>query len=69
MFSSQYRCPDCGGSEGFRSRRRSFAEKYLLPFLLLRPVRCGKCFRRSLASVFAAVREREPNPAMKTRAA
>ena len=69
MFSSHYRCSDCGGSEGFRSRRRSFVEKYLLPFLFLRPVRCAKCFRRSHASVFAGVREREPNPEMKARVA
>lgn len=69
MFSSQYRCRDCGGSEGYRSHRRSFVEKYFLPLFLLQPVRCANCFRRSNASMFASVREREPKPAMKTRAA
>ena len=41
-----YRCRDCGSEVGFRSRRRTMSERFLLPLLLLQPVRCGECFRR-----------------------
>ena len=57
-----YYCRDCGSDVGFRSRRRSFAERYLLPLLLLRPVRCGDCFRRDYRLVFTRVRDRMPEP-------
>jgi hypothetical protein len=53
-----YRCSDCGSTAGFRSRRRTFVERYLLPLFLLRPVRCGACFRRDYRSIFVEVRER-----------
>jgi hypothetical protein len=53
-----YRCGDCGSNVGFRSRRRTFSERYLLPILLLQPVRCGECFRRDYRLVFTPVRER-----------
>ena len=53
-----YKCGDCGSPVGFRSRPRSFTEKYILPLFLLRPVRCGDCFRRSYRWVFEDVRER-----------
>jgi len=53
-----YRCPDCGSTVGFRSRRRTVAERFLLPILLLRPVRCGECFRRDYRLIFTQVHER-----------
>ena len=53
-----YRCYDCGSDVGFRSRRRGFTERYILPLLLLQPVRCGECFRRDYRLVFTRVRER-----------
>jgi hypothetical protein len=59
MFSTPYRCPDCGGSEGYRSRRRNFVEKRILPLLLLRPVRCVNCYRRIQVSMFVDVPERK----------
>ena len=58
MLSKQFRCSDCGGLDGFRSRPRTFTEKYILPILLLRPVRCVDCFRRKYQTVFVNVRER-----------
>lgn len=58
MFSRQFQCRGCGGLVGYRSRRRTFIEKYFLPLLLLRPVRCGDCFRRSYRPLFVLVRER-----------
>jgi hypothetical protein len=57
-FIPPYRCHDCGSEMGFRSRRRTFAERYLLPVFLLQPVRCGECFRRDYRLVFTHVRER-----------
>lgn len=53
-----YHCHDCGSETGFRSRRRTFTERYLLPLLLLQPVRCGECFRRDYRLIFTQVRDR-----------
>ena len=53
-----YRCRDCGSNEGFRSRRRTLTERFVLPLFLLKPVRCGECFRRDYRLIFTQVRER-----------
>jgi hypothetical protein len=58
MLSKSFQCSDCGSRDGYRSRPRTFAEKYILPVLCLRPVRCADCFRRSYQWVFVPVRER-----------
>jgi hypothetical protein len=58
VLSRDYVCPDCGNNEGFRSRPRSVAERFVLPLLLLRPVRCGNCFRRDYRPIFLHVRKR-----------
>jgi hypothetical protein len=60
MLSKQYECPDCGGSEGYRSRRRNLIEKYILPLMMLQPVRCTSCYRRTSVSMFVHVPERAP---------
>jgi hypothetical protein len=52
-FIPPYRCSDCGSDVGFRSRRRTFTERFILPVLLLQPVRCGECFRRDYRLIFA----------------
>ena len=57
-FVPPYRCQDCGSEVGFRSRRRTFTERYLLPLFLLQPVRCGECFRRDYRLIFTQVRDR-----------
>ncbi len=57
LFPS-YRCRDCGSEVGFRSRRRTLTERYLLPLFLLQPVRCGECFRRDYWTIFTPVHER-----------
>jgi hypothetical protein len=56
-----YFCRDCGSEVGFRSRRRNFAEKFILPLLFLRPVRCGECFRRDYRLIFTRVHDRMPD--------
>jgi hypothetical protein len=70
-----FRCQDCGSEVGFRSRRRTFSERYLLPVFLLQPVRCGECFRRDYRLIFTRVKDRlsevsgmipaEPRPSAK----
>jgi len=57
-FAPTYRCHDCGSEEGFRSRRRTLMERFLLPLFLLQPVRCGQCFRRDYRLIFTQVRDR-----------
>jgi len=57
-FARPYRCHDCGSEVGFRSRRRTLMERYLLPLFLLKPVRCAECFRRDYRLMFTRVRER-----------
>jgi len=54
----EFHCSDCGCETGFRSRRRTFSERYLLPIFLLQPVRCSECFRRDYRLIFMPVRER-----------
>jgi DNA-directed RNA polymerase subunit RPC12/RpoP len=53
-----YRCRDCGSKLGFRSRRRTLAERFVLPLFLLKPVRCGECLHRDYRLVFTPVHER-----------
>jgi hypothetical protein len=60
-FVQTYRCRDCGSEIGFRSRRRTLIERFLLPLFLLKPVRCGECFRRDYRLIFTPVRERFSN--------
>ena len=57
-FTHPYICHDCGSEVGFRSRRRNFLERFLLPVMLLQPVRCGECFRRDYRLIFTEVRDR-----------
>lgn len=57
-FAQPYRCRDCGSEVGFRSRRRTFTERFILPLFLLQPVRCGECFRRDYRLIFTPVRDR-----------
>jgi len=54
----EFHCSDCGSNVGFRSRRRTLTERYLLRLLLLQPVRCGECFRRDYRPIFTQVKDR-----------
>jgi hypothetical protein len=69
MLRSRFHCPDCGGSDAYRSRRRTFLERFVLPFFLLRPVRCSKCFLRINVSALTRARPREHRPSIKPQAA
>jgi len=57
-FIPPYICRDCGSETGFRSRRRTLTERFILPLLLLQPVRCGECFRRDYRLIFTPVLDR-----------
>jgi hypothetical protein len=61
FLAQPYICRDCGSEVGFRSRRRSFTERVILPIFLLQPVRCGECFRRDYRLIFTIVGERPPD--------
>ena len=56
--SVEFHCFDCGSEVAFRSRRRTFSERYILPLFFLQPVRCGECFRRDYRLIFTPVKER-----------
>jgi hypothetical protein len=58
----QFHCDDCGSNTAFRSRRRTFSERCLMPLFLLKPVRCGECYRRDYRLLFVTVKERVPEP-------
>jgi len=64
----EFHCDDCGSDVGFRSRRRTFSERYLLPVFLLQPVRCAECFRRDYRFLFMPVNERLPEAIKKVPA-
>jgi DNA-directed RNA polymerase subunit RPC12/RpoP len=42
----KFSCPHCRSEEVFRSHRRGFIERYLLPPFRMRPYRCIKCDTR-----------------------
>jgi hypothetical protein len=65
-FGQPYVCRDCGGEVGFRSRRRTLSERFILPLFLLQPVRCSECFRRDYRLIFTPVRDRLPEPTRMT---
>ena len=59
---SKFRCPLCGSEMAYRSRPRNFTERFLLPLALLRPVRCGECYRRTYATLFTEAKKRNQHP-------
>jgi hypothetical protein len=61
----EFRCADCGSGEGIRSRPRTLLERYLLPLLLLRPIRCAECFRRDYCLILTPAKERQPEKLQK----
>jgi len=55
---TQFHCCFCGSEEGYCSRRRGVFEREVLPWLYLRPVRCGVCFRRFYLPASVPLRSR-----------
>lgn len=54
----EFYCRGCGFQDAYRSRPRSFFEKHVLPFLLLQPVRCERCYHRTYTLSTIAVLDR-----------
>jgi hypothetical protein len=42
-----FECPGCCGPDAYLSRHRGLFEKWILPLVLMRPVRCDFCYIRS----------------------
>jgi hypothetical protein len=59
-FFDEFYCRGCGGQEAYRSRPRSFFEKYVLPLFLLQAVRCDRCYHRSYIFITIPALERVP---------
>jgi hypothetical protein len=57
-FFTRFVCHGCWSERGYLSRPRSFAEKYVLPIFLLRPVRCADCYQRSVRPFTVALSRR-----------
>lgn len=55
MSPRLFECSECGGFNGYRSRPRNFTEKFIMPLLFVRPVRCGNCYQRTFQSMLVAV--------------
>jgi hypothetical protein len=58
-FFKEFRCKDCGSDVAYLSRPRTLTEKYLLPVVRLKVVRCGDCFRRFIRPVSLPALSRE----------
>jgi len=50
-FFREFRCPQCGGREGYASRPRNLFEKFPLRWMFLGTARCGDCYRRAYVPV------------------
>ena len=59
--ANEYRCKDCGGKNGFRSRPHNLMERYILPLFLMQAARCAECFRRDYRLISTPLRERSPH--------
>ena len=58
-YFKQFHCRDCGSDVAYESRPRTLTEKYFLPVVRLKTVRCGECFRRYVRPIALPVRARE----------
>ena len=78
MLVRLFKCRNCGSIGGHVSRPRTFGERYILPLLFLRPVRCGHCgtdisgagssWCRSAGDLILSARMRKDRPSRKTHA-
>jgi hypothetical protein len=57
-FLREFHCPGCRGQKAYRSRYRGHLEQVLLTLMMLKPVRCERCFHRSYT--LRTVRAMEP---------
>jgi hypothetical protein len=62
FLSPEFNCRGCGAHEAYLSHPRGLFEKYLLPILFLRVVRCDRCYVRSYVPRVVSARERPLPP-------
>lgn len=62
-------CSRCYSRDLYVSRPRTMFEKHVLPLVLLRPVRCSHCMKRSYRPVFVQAKPRPEPPQVAQRAA
>jgi hypothetical protein len=48
-----FTCPMCHGQEGFCGSREGLLEQFLLPALMIQPIRCTQCDRKSYRFPFS----------------
>jgi hypothetical protein len=60
-FFDEFYCRGCGAGEAYRSRPRSFFERYVLPLFLMQAVRCERCCHRSYIFKTIPALERVPS--------
>jgi hypothetical protein len=46
-FLREFHCPGCNGQRAYRFRYRGLAEQVFLTLIMLKPVRCERCYHRS----------------------
>ena len=56
----EFHCRGCGGNEAYRSRPRSFFERYVLPLFFHQTVRCDRCYHRTYVLRTIPALERVP---------
>lgn len=55
----EFRCPSCNANKAFRSRYQGILERLFLVPLMLKPVRCDRCYHRCYVLRFVPVPERK----------
>lgn len=61
-----FHCSECGHDQAYRSRPRGAFEKYFLAVLMLRPIRCERCYRRAYAWRWVPARPNAPASARRS---
>jgi len=54
----EFKCSSCAAQKAYRSRYRGIREQIFLLFLMLKPVRCDRCYHRSYVFRTVPVLER-----------
>jgi hypothetical protein len=65
-FFKEFECSGCGNEGAYRSRSRGFFDRYAIPLLLLQPVRCDCCSKRTYVLRTIRVPERRQSEGRKT---
>jgi hypothetical protein len=56
-MNANFTCKDCGFHVAIRSKKRGPWERIVVSLFLLRPARCGNCFRRVYSWIWVPLHE------------